>query len=414
MAVAVVAEGLSKQYRLGAGIQGRLTDTVSSALASAVPGKRRRQAKNHTIWALKEVSFSVDEGEVVGIIGKNGAGKTTLLKILSRITEPTSGYFELRGRVGSLLEVGSGFHPDLTGAENVYLYGSFLGMRRREMKSKFDEIVRFAEVEEFMDTPVKRYSSGMYMRLAFAVAAHLEPEILIVDEVLAVGDIAFQKKCLGKMEEVAGGGRTVLFVSHNMGAITSLCGRAYLLKKGSIAREGDARDVAQFYAEDLAAIRAVPLADREDRDGDGSARVVSLTITNADRPGAITCGSRLELVIGYESATAPLRFPRFVLTVADSSNVGIFRLDSQAVDGLPEVLPAKGTVRCVTEPIALTPGRCAVHTSLLRGATLTDFVLRSAEFDVQADDYFPSGRIPRRSTALTLRRHEWASDADSG
>jgi lipopolysaccharide transport system ATP-binding protein len=201
------------------------------------------------VWreTLKEVSFAVEPGEVVGIVGRNGAGKSTLLKVLSRITEPTSGRVELYGRIGSLLEVGTGFHPELTGRENIFLNGAILGMRRREIQAKFDEIVAFAEVERFIDTPVKRYSSGMYMRLAFAVAAHLEPEILLVDEVLAVGDAAFQKKCLGKMGEVAREGRTVLFVSHNMTAVNQLCTRAVLLSGGRLALEGRTQEVVAEY-----------------------------------------------------------------------------------------------------------------------------------------------------------------------
>src|SRR6185295_18826423 len=195
---------------------------------------RRARPENETIWALKDISFEVKRGEVLGIIGRNGAGKSTLLKILGRIAEPTRGRVTIRGRVASLLEVGTGFHPELTGRENIYLNGAILGMTQREIRKKFDEIVAFAEVEQFLDTPVKRYSSGMYVRLAFAVAAHLEPEILIIDEVLAVGDAQFQKKCLGKMEDVGKEGRTVLFVSHNMGAIKLLCSRAVILKQGQI------------------------------------------------------------------------------------------------------------------------------------------------------------------------------------
>ena len=201
----------------------------------------------NTIWALKDVSFEVQQGEVVGIIGRNGAGKSTLLKILSRITDPTEGRVEIHGRVGSLLEVGTGFHPELTGRENIYLNGAILGMKQAEIERKFDEIVAFAEIEKFLDTPVKRYSSGMYVRLAFAVAAHLEPEILLVDEVLAVGDAEFQKKCLGKMGDVAKEGRTVLFVSHNMGAVTTLCKRGILLDTGKIScDEGVSETVKQY------------------------------------------------------------------------------------------------------------------------------------------------------------------------
>jgi lipopolysaccharide transport system ATP-binding protein len=240
--VVVRVDGISKQYRIGMQVNpyGRLTETVWDAVTS--PFRRgtasRAEAPPSEFWALQDVSLEVREGEVLGIIGRNGAGKTTLLKILSRITEPTRGRAELHGRLGALLEVGTGFHPELTGRENVFLNGGILGMRRPEIRAKFDEIVEFAEVERFIDTPVKRYSSGMYVRLAFAVAAHLEPEILIIDEVLAVGDLAFQKKCLGRMNAVAGEGRTVLFVSHNMGAVKSLCPRSILLEGGKLVYDG--------------------------------------------------------------------------------------------------------------------------------------------------------------------------------
>src|SRR5213083_1008552 len=220
----VEVHDVSKRYRIGG--------TWGTTLRDSVHLRRSRDAR--WFWALNGVSFVADEGEVVGIVGRNGAGKTTLLKLLARITEPTGGVARMRGRVGSLLEVGTGFHPELTGRDNIFLNGSILGMSRREIAAKFDEIVAFAEVEKFLDTPVKRYSSGMYVRLAFAVAAHLEPEILIVDEVLAVGDGPFQKKCLGKMGEVAKGGRTVLFVSHNMPAVQALCSKVVYLRDGTV------------------------------------------------------------------------------------------------------------------------------------------------------------------------------------
>ncbi|MBI4445918.1 MAG: ABC transporter ATP-binding protein [Acidobacteria bacterium] len=255
--IAVRVEGLSKAYRIRAsrGQYGyrTLQEEVLSLLRSPF---RLRNSRNdqETIWALDDIYCEIRRGELLGIVGRNGAGKTTFLKILCRITEPTAGHADIFGRVGSLLEVGTGFHPELTGRENVFLNGAILGMRRSEIRCKFDEIVSFAEIEKFIDTPVKRYSTGMHMRLAFSVAAHLEPEILLVDEVLAVGDLAFQKKCLGKMDEVARGGRTIFFVSHNLGAVTRLCGSAILLDQGKLVMSGPASDVVKHYeAKHLAA-----------------------------------------------------------------------------------------------------------------------------------------------------------------
>lgn len=238
---AVIVENLWKGYHLGSGKSGNLRESLSGLFSLSEKEKK-------LFWALQNINFSINKGETVGIIGRNGAGKSTLLKVLSRITYPTKGRFEINGRVASLLEVGTGFHPELTGKENIYLNGTILGMTRNEVKSKFDEIVDFSGIQKFIDTPVKRYSSGMYVRLAFAVAAHLEPEILIVDEVLAVGDTEFQKKCLGKMKEVsANQGRTVLFVSHNMGTINQLCKKSILLKNGQIEMIGDSAKVTQAY-----------------------------------------------------------------------------------------------------------------------------------------------------------------------
>lgn len=254
--IAIRVEGIGKQYRIGKREQYKtLRDTLVSAFAApwqkagrVLRGEGVESGESDQIlWALKDISFEVKRGEVIGVIGGNGAGKSTLLKILSRITEPTVGFAEIQGRVGSLLEVGTGFHPELTGRENIYLNGAILGMKRTDIDRQFDEIVAFSEVERFIDTPVKHYSSGMYLRLAFAVAAHLEPEILLVDEVLAVGDAGFQKKCLGKMGNVAKEGRTVLFVSHNLGAIAQLCGTAVQLEKGRLKRVGPATEVVAAY-----------------------------------------------------------------------------------------------------------------------------------------------------------------------
>ncbi|MEO8074726.1 MAG: polysaccharide ABC transporter ATP-binding protein [Acidobacteriota bacterium] len=287
MTVALRAEGLSKQYQLGATreryktLRESVTETATApfrALRSTFSrgngGRNKRGATS--LWALKDVSLEIQEGDVVGVIGRNGAGKSTLLKILSKITEPTSGFAEVHGRVGSLLEVGTGFHNELTGRENIFLNGAILGMRRSEIHRKFDEIVAFAEVEQFIDTPVKRYSSGMYLRLAFAVAAHLEPEILLVDEVLAVGDASFQKKCLGKLGDVAKQGRTVLFVSHNMGAIRSMCTQGIVLDRGMVKEAGEIGKTIECYYRLIGALEQDSAAIADDgviRSGFGPVKV---------------------------------------------------------------------------------------------------------------------------------------------
>ncbi|TSA33776.1 MAG: ABC transporter ATP-binding protein, partial [Verrucomicrobiaceae bacterium] len=282
--IVIRVEGLSKKYQLGqrAGSAGGLRHAIEDAIAAPFRwvGKSfsgSQTASRHQppqeFWALRNVTFDVRRGEVVGIIGRNGAGKSTLLKILSRITEPTEGRIGLKGRVASLLEVGTGFHPELSGRENVFLNGAVLGMKHAEVRRKFDEIVAFAGVEQFLDTPVKRYSSGMYVRLAFAVAAHLEPEILIVDEVLAVGDSEFQKKCLDKMREVTDGGRTVLFVSHNLSAVASLCNRAVYLKSGEIVMTGESGAVIAKYQNDVVRAADEPAPDPARRSGSGTHRI---------------------------------------------------------------------------------------------------------------------------------------------
>src|SRR5205823_8545216 len=267
--------------------------------------------------------------------------KSTLLKILSRITEPTTGRVGLKGRVASLLEVGTGFHPELTGHENIFLNGAILGMTQAETRKKFDEIVAFAEIEKFLDTPVKHYSSGMYMRLAFAVAAHLEPEILVIDEVLAVGDTAFQKKCLGKMGDVAKGGRTVLFVSHNVAAIQSLCVKGLLLNRGQLIGQGSAQKIVQDYVQSNLSTEMVSVEQRTDRSGDGSVRVVSLQIESMDPDKVVRSTSRLKLRISYRSERDILR-PQVLIGVYDYTNAGIYLFDSDAIGDLPESLPSEG------------------------------------------------------------------------
>ncbi|MBA3514345.1 MAG: ABC transporter ATP-binding protein [Pyrinomonadaceae bacterium] len=323
----IQAEDLSKQYQIGAREEGYSTLRENIVGAVKAPLKRLRRGErsaDELIWALKEVSFKVEPGEVVGIIGRNGAGKSTLLKILSRITKPTTGGVDLYGRVGSLLEVGTGFHPELTGRENIYLNGAILGMKRAEIERNFDDIVAFAEVEKFLDTPVKRFSSGMYVRLAFAVAAHLEPEVLIVDEVLAVGDANFQKKCLGKMGEVAKEGRTVLFVSHNMIAVKSLCGRAMLLEGGRLTHEGSVDEVVDVYltaGTDMAKTGIIP--DDAPRLGTREAKFRAVQLT--DVAGRIVS----QLYLGQ-----PFRV-ELTFDVLKEISGAVFEVDIATLDGAP-------------------------------------------------------------------------------
>jgi len=316
--VVIRAENLGKRYRVGERERYlALRDLVARAVSSPVRllGARNSSSAsgdrlgaihsngNHShIWALRETSLEIRQGEVVGVIGRNGAGKSTLLKILSRITKPTTGWAEIDGRVGSLLEVGTGFHPELTGSENIYLSGAILGMTKREITRKFDEIVAFAEVEKFIDTPVKHYSSGMYLKLAFSVAAHLEPEILLVDEVLAVGDAAFQKKSLGKMGQVSREGRTILFVSHNMTAIRALCSRAVLIKDGVIAASGAVSDVVDDYLLGVATEASVrEWEDPAAAPGNENVRVSYIRVVSGEGKPVITIDSGVEIKIGFEN-----------------------------------------------------------------------------------------------------------------
>jgi lipopolysaccharide transport system ATP-binding protein len=313
--VAIRAEGLSKQFRIGA-VRGQyrtLREQMVSSLRSLGRRRERSARERPTIWGLKDVSFEVAHGEVVGIIGANGAGKSTLLKILARITEPTTGRAELDGRAGALLEVGTGFHPELTGRENVYLNGAILGMRKTDIDRNFDEIVAFAETGQFIDTPVKHYSSGMQMRLAFAVAAHLEPEILIIDEVLAVGDLNFQNKCLGKMRDVATQGRTVLFVSHNMGAIANLCSSALWLDGGKVVARGPVGETVSAYIQSVGGARQGDTS-RWRHKGTGDARFLDARSLDTGGEPRATFGMGETLVVEFDMEFART-FPSLHMSV---------------------------------------------------------------------------------------------------
>ncbi len=385
--VAIRVENLSKIYRIG-GRQAsyeRFSETLMRALASPIRRLRdlgKPPATEEFIWALKDVSFEVKRGEALGIIGRNGAGKSTLLKILSRITDPTAGRVELHGRVGSLLEVGVGFHPELTGRENIYLNGAILGMKKAEIQSRFDEIVAFAEIEKFLDTPVKHYSSGMYVRLAFAVAAHLEPEILLVDEVLAVGDAQFQRKCLGKMGEVAQEGRTVFFVSHNMGAIASLCTRGILLAEGTIrADEGIAAAVAEYMQGNRETPDSESLIDHPNRP-QGTQQLLTRFVMELDH-GVAYYGEPLSLRIGYQFREA-VAVPQFCIGFQNASGVTVFTLisDYQPND-IPGSLQGEGEILCRIKALPLMPGHYTVGLRLWQPGQKLDEVESVARFRVE-------------------------------
>lgn len=359
-------------------------------------------------WALKDVSFEVKQGERVGIIGRNGAGKSTLLKILSRITEPTTGSVKIRGRVASLLEVGTGFHPELTGRENVYLNGAILGMGKAEIKKKFDAIVDFAEIEKFLDTPVKRYSSGMYVRLAFAVAAHLDPELLIIDEVLAVGDGAFQKKCLGKMSDVAREGRTILFVSHNMQAVETLCSKGIVLNRGRIEVNTNSAEAVNYYLKNLFMMESTEsLKDRTDRRGNGSIRVISIVFYNEEgvRVNSLKSGERCRIDFEYE-ATRELTNVSIAFTVRDASAQYLFRPSSEDAGHDFEVVPKHGYLRCRIPRLPLVPGRYRITPRLTSNSVEEDWVEGAAVLIVAGGDFFGSGKMSLHSPVIL--DHSWS------
>jgi len=369
----IEVEHLSKCYRIGAMREPYLslrdelakkTRRVTSAFSQILSKNTIKPSNSETdFWALNDVSFTVQEGEAVGIIGRNGAGKSTLLKILSQITPPTKGQITMRGRVASLLEVGTGFHPELTGRENIFLNGAILGMRREEIRRKFDEIVAFAEVDKFLDTPVKRYSSGMYVRLAFAVAAHLEPEILVVDEVLAVGDGEFQKKCLGKMGEVAKQGRTVLFVSHNMQAIRLLCSRCVLLQKGNVVADGESTHVTSSYLNENKVFGGERTWSLDVAPGDDTLRLLSLKVVT--REGAVCTDFPsdgdifVEMLLQVHIIHKALRVG-FELLWRDGTVVFTSFHNDTGSSGWPDLSVGINHLRCRIPPGLLNKGRYSV------------------------------------------------------
>lgn len=421
--IAIRTDSLSKQYRIGIRHNGyrTLRDTLTDAFAA--PFRRARRLfrgqpygaadMNETIWALKDVSLEIKRGEVVGIIGSNGAGKTTLLKILSRITEPTEGCAEIHGRVGSLLEVGTGFHPELTGRENIYLNGAILGMKKAEIERKFDEIVAFAEIEKFIDTPVKHYSSGMYVRLAFAVAAHLEPEILLVDEVLAVGDAAFQRKCLGKIGNFAGEGRTVLFVSHNMAAIDKLCQKAIWIDKGWLRISGSTIEVISAYEKTainrksgypLGVLFEAPIEEKQRC----CLRRIEVVGANNKRLQTLHTGDPLVFRIHYH-CNEKISSAAFALDFSTPMGIRVLRLSSSPLGGVDLELPkGEGIVDCIFEwfPLAAGTYRLGVGIAIPHREWLVE-VKDLSDITVSEKDVYSSGQSPRSPGTLIAAQHSW-------
>jgi lipopolysaccharide transport system ATP-binding protein len=414
--IAIEVANLGKIYHIG-GLQNsyyRLTDQLADLFMA--PFRRagnllRGQASgaaelSETNWALKDVSFQIKPGEVVGIIGRNGVGKSTLLKILSGITDPTEGYADIYGRVGSLLEVGTGFHPELTGRENIYLNGAILGMKKVEAERKLDEIVAFAEIDKYLDTPVKHYSSGMYVRLAFSVAAHLEPEILLVDEVLAVGDIAFQRKCLGKMDDVAKEGRTVLFVSHNMGLLQMLCERGILLQQGSVYADGSITEAVDAYLQTLEQAKSRDLSKRTDRKGQGQVRLVGVEVTDNSNGTSSTLrtGNPARFVFQVNAFVPGIACNFFIY---DNIGQPVTSFTSK-VRGPEDVYDSKNGLKfiCELDELLLLPGRYRMDVAITGNSWLQDFIEAAAVFEV--GEGFVGGRPAQPDEKFSVcLEHRW-------
>lgn len=410
MTAAITAEGLGKRYVLGSTVGGysRLTEDVSDFFARILHRKpeERIKASRREHWALQDITLDIDEGEIVGLIGRNGAGKTTLLKVMARITDPTRGRATVRGRVGSLLEVGTGFHPELTGRENVFLNGAILGMRRGETRARFDDIIEFAELQQFVDTPVKRYSSGMYVRLAFAVAAFLEAEILFVDEVLSVGDQAFQQRCLGRMGEIAVSGRTIVFVSHNLASIAALCDRGILLEQGKAVQDGRIEEVVNHYVASIQTLAGEQLENRQDREGNAQLRVTHVSIGTPDGGPART-GSGARLVLAYESE---IDAASVTISIAVEGPLGepvFYGANSLTGDQLISSAPT-GHLVCDFPKLPILPGRYSLTFYIEVNGALADWVRHGAYFDVFEHDAFGTGQLPPGAYGRLMVEQRWS------
>lgn len=419
--IAIKFENISKQYRLGLIGTGTILHDINrwwyTARGKEDPylkigevNDRSSKGNSKYVWALKDITFDVKQGEVVGIIGKNGAGKSTLLKILSRVTSPTTGSIKAKGRIASLLEVGTGFHPELTGRENIFMNGSIMGMSKAEIKSKMDEIVDFAGIERYIDTPVKRYSSGMTVRLGFAIAAHLEPDILVVDEVLAVGDAEFQKKAIGKMKDVSTSeGRTVLFVSHNMAAVRNLCNSGIVLANGAIAFNGNCEDALDFYNNEQQLIAKIPLLDRRDRKGNGMVRATNIYFTDENcreietlitgRSAYIVC--ELENNIP-ESEEWPFRFD---INIRDSKDVYVTQLTTFYQEKINSITSKVKEIKIFIPRLNLLQDSYRLSIYCKVGNEETDWIENAAELIVDEGDYFRVGRNMPKGFGIIAMNH---------
>lgn len=418
----VQVENLSKKYFLRHQQEGfikykALRDVIANRAKSLgqkllkPSSKRMLYQTREEFWALKDVSFEIKQGDRIGIIGRNGAGKSTLLKILSRITDPTQGRISIQGRVASLLEVGTGFHPELTGRENIYLNGAILGMSKAEIKRKFDEIIDFAEVEKFLDTPVKRYSSGMYVRLAFAVAAHLEPEILVVDEVLAVGDVHFQKKCFGKMEDVGKQGRTVIFVSHQMSAIEKLCSQAIVLSSGSVKFVGDTKSGINFYLRDLETQMMGVDIQNLIRSGTGDIRVTKFSLEDIDGNPLISASSGEDLVLVFHYEVNVKKLAKNItvgFSIHQISGETITILYSDYVGTTFSEVPQSGKFRCKIKDFPFSMGRYFVAVRVLANGIEADWPRDFVGYiDVVAGDFYKTGIAGHSGIGPVMIRGDW-------
>ena len=412
--IVISVENLSKRYLIGEleryyTIRDSLTHLLNYPLR-LLNKKEIKEKEKEFIWALKDISFEVQHGDIVGIIGRNGAGKSTLLKILSRITPPTEGVVKLNGRVGSLLEVGTGFHPELTGRENIFLNGSILGMSKKEIERKFDEIVDFAEIEKFLDTPVKRYSSGMYVRLAFAVAAHMEPEILVVDEVLAVGDIQFQTKCLGKMDDVSKEGRTILFVSHNIASIQRLCSSCIYLQSGKLILNEKTDEVVDSYLrETIKSVESGLLSERNDRMGNGMIRFTSVKLLNGNGSEIITPQTGSSLTIKLEYIKNNLIKGNYIFQLSFLNQYGqrLFICLSRSTMNSLSKIPEGNAVHCHITKLPLVPGTYTVDIWCKVDEVIADYIHNAFNIEVVPGDFFGTGKLNPKEGGDILVDHYW-------